>query len=382
MEASHVSEQPLNLFELLISQREDLIRSWMKRVRDDDRIPSAENLTSVLLRDHFPQLLNQIVLALAKHKSGLLDTDGAVTGVSRSEAAQAHVTMRFLSGYTLLETLRELGHLRSEIVSRGARSQVRPSEDELDILHSSFDEVMAMAADEINARTSNAKDVFHARLSHELGTPATAIVGCVDVIRNEPKDSEKFLKSLDVLSRNAELLVATVENLRDLSQLIFGRLRISLRSSDANEIAKLAAETIYHQGVEKKVEISLRLEPEGRKIVADPVKLHQALLNILNNAVKFTPEGGSIELRCQSDSDQVEFIVIDTGEGIAEEFLPFVFEQFRQESTSDRTRGLGIGLAIAREIVEGHGGQISVASPGKGLGSTFAIKIPVRTATH
>lgn len=373
---------PNSMFELLINDREILIQAWMKRVREDERIPSANELTSTLLRDHFPQLLNQIVLALAKHRSGVLETEAAVEGVSTSDAAREHINMRFLSGYTLIETLRELSHLRTEIVRRWSDSKLRPTPDELEILHASFDEVMSAAADEIHARMTAAKDVFHARLSHELSTPVTAIIGCVETLRSADKESEHFLRCIDLLSRNAELMVATVENLRDLSEMIFGRFRFGFRDCDANEVAKLAAETVHAISVDKAVDIVLKLEPSARHFIADPVKLHQALLNVLNNALKFTPKGGTVSLECRSTDEIVEFTVSDTGEGIAPDFLPYVFEQFRQESPTNRTHGLGIGLAITREIIENHGGRITAESPGKGLGAAFRIMLPVRSATH
>jgi PAS domain S-box-containing protein len=230
------------------------------------------------------------------------------------------------------------------------------------------------------AQTANRlKDEFLATLSHELRTPLNAVVGWTQVLARHPLDAAKMAHALEVIERNAVAQARLVDDLLDVSALTGGRARLVMRDSVVPAIVREAADSVRPLAAARGVTLHVRAPAELPPIPADSDRLRQAVWNLLTNAIKFTPSGGQVWLATRVTDGRLEITVTDTGSGIAPDFLPHVFEAFRQaDSGSTRTsRGLGLGLTIVRRIVEAHGGQVEVESKGTGHGSTFRLWLPV-----
>jgi PAS domain S-box-containing protein len=225
---------------------------------------------------------------------------------------------------------------------------------------------------------SRLKDEFLATLSHELRTPLNAVLGWTRMLRRGTVPPERADAVLDTIERNAAAQMQLVEELLDLSAMAAGGLRLNVTRVDLRDLLGGAVETIRPAADAHGLRVSLTIDPDVPEVAADPARLRQVLWNLLTNAVKFTPAGGSVHIGMSRGASDVELSVSDTGNGIAPDFLPHVFDAFRQaDSSSTRmVGGLGLGLAIVRHIVEAHGGTVSVRSDGPGRGSTFIIRLP------
>ena len=227
---------------------------------------------------------------------------------------------------------------------------------------------------------SRAKDNFIATVSHELRTPLNAIYGWVAMLRTGSLDSARQQHALQVIERNARAQSQVVEDLLDMSSIVHGRLRLDTRPVDLGAVVRAAVDLVAPAAGERKTSIIVRDPDRPLVVTGDPARLQQIVWNLVANALKFTPPEGRIEVTTQADGDRAVVTVSDDGEGIAPEFLPHVFERFRQE-TEQVTRlhsGLGIGLALARHLTELQGGTIEAHSPGKGRGSTFIVRFALR----
>jgi CheY-like chemotaxis protein len=225
------------------------------------------------------------------------------------------------------------------------------------------------------------KDEFLATLSHELRTPLSAILGWAHLLRVRPVGEAEMHQGLEVIERNARVQTELIEDLLDMSRIISGKMRLDIQLLHPISVIEAALETVKPAAGAKGIRITRLLDPTAGPINGDPNRLQQVVWNLLSNAIKFTPADGQVHVALERVNGHVEIAVTDTGIGIAPEFLPHVFERFRQADPS-RTRsakGLGLGLAIVKHLVELHGGSVRVSSPGEGKGATFAIHLP-RTA--
>ncbi len=222
------------------------------------------------------------------------------------------------------------------------------------------------------------KDEFLATLSHELRTPLSAIVGWVTLLQEEAL-SPSVAEGVEVIGRNARVQTKLVEDLLDMSRIISGKIRLDVQWVDLAEVIQAAAESIQPAADAKLIRLSLLLGNHHTRIRGDPGRLQQIVWNLLSNSVKFTPKGGRIWVELLLFGSRVEISVKDTGEGISPEFLPRLFGRFRQgdSSTTRHHGGLGIGLSIAKQLVELHGGSIAAKSDGPGRGATFTVHLPV-----
>ncbi len=223
------------------------------------------------------------------------------------------------------------------------------------------------------------KDEFLATVSHELRTPLSAIIGWSWVLRRRVLDAETS-KGLDVIHRNAETQARLVDDILDVSRIITGQMRIELRPADLATLVDEAVEVIRPSTAAKQIDVEVDRPPHGLSFIGDPDRIRQVVWNVLSNAVKFTGRGGAIRVAVRQQGSQFVVTVSDTGAGIEPAFLPLVFDRFRQadSSTTRRTGGLGLGLALVRSIVELHGGTVVASSDGAGTGATFTITLPVR----
>jgi signal transduction histidine kinase/ActR/RegA family two-component response regulator len=226
---------------------------------------------------------------------------------------------------------------------------------------------------------SQLKDEFLATLSHELRTPMTPILGWAQILQRSSNDPAKVLQAAEVIERNARAQNRIVDDLLDMSRIISGKVRLEVRLTDLADIADAALDTVAAAAAARGIRLEKDLQPGLPRVRADPHRMQQVLWNLLSNAIKFTGSGGSVSLTLRQAGLNLEIAVRDTGQGIAPNFLPHVFERFRQADSSNTRQhaGLGLGLAIVKELVELHGGHVRATSPGAGQGSTFSVSLPV-----
>jgi PAS domain S-box-containing protein len=234
------------------------------------------------------------------------------------------------------------------------------------------------AAREAADSANRAKDDFLATLSHELRTPAAAMIGWADLLKGGRLDSERTQKAIAALERSARAQAAVLNDLLDVSRVVRGVMRLDVRRTNLPEIISQAVDTIEPAVIAKRLHIRQSVEPGISIIDADPDRLRQILWNLLSNAVKFTPEGGWVEIDVAREDGFIRIRISDSGCGIAPEFLPFAFERFRQEdaSVSRIHGGLGLGLAIVQHLVQLHGWTVEAASEGQGCGAQFTVRLP------
>ena len=231
-----------------------------------------------------------------------------------------------------------------------------------------------------DARQANRmKDEFLAVLSHELRTPLNAIVGYVRLLRGGILTGDKAERGLETLERNALWLSQIVEDVLDVSRIIAGKIRLDVQPVELPLIVDNAVATVQPAADAKGVRVQTVVDPRVGPVSGDPGRLQQVVWNLVSNAVKFTGKGGRVQVRLERVNSHIEVVVSDTGIGIPPDFLPYVFERFRQAEagTTRKTGGLGLGLAIVRHIVEMHGGTVEATSPGAGQGATFRVRLPL-----
>ena len=228
-------------------------------------------------------------------------------------------------------------------------------------------------------RASRVKDEFLATLSHELRTPLNAILGWANILRLGKVQGEELKEGLDTIERNACVQSQLIEDLLDMSRIISGKVRLDVQRVDLPAVLKESIETVRATAEAKGVRLQAVVDPFAGPISGDPNRLRQVFWNLLSNAIKFTPKDGKVLVLLERVDLEVEARFIDTGQGIAAEFLPYVFDRFYQAdaSTTRRHGGLGLGLAIVKQLVELHGGNVHVKSGGIGQGATFAVHLPL-----
>ncbi|MEG4409074.1 ATP-binding protein [Microcoleus sp. MON2_D5] len=226
---------------------------------------------------------------------------------------------------------------------------------------------------------NRAKDEFLSILSHELRTPLNAILGWSTMLRQKNLSEDKVARALETIERNAKSQAQLIEDILDVSRIITGKLRLRVRPVNLVPVIESAIESVQLAAETKSIRLQSVLDSEAGPLLGDADRLQQVVWNLLSNAVKFTPKDGRVQILLQRVNSHVEITVSDTGAGISSDFLPFVFDRFSQhDSTTTRSYGgLGLGLAIVRQLVELHGGTVTVVSPGIGQGTTFTVKLPV-----
>ena len=229
-------------------------------------------------------------------------------------------------------------------------------------------------------RAGRMKDEFLATLSHELRTPMNAILGWAQIIRGGGNDPADVEEGMAVIERNARAQAQIIEDLLDMSRIISGKVRLDVGRVDLASTVAAAVATARPTAEAKGVSLSSVLDPlAGITVAGDAGRLQQVLWNLLSNAVKFTPKGGRVQVVLERAGSHLQIVVADTGEGIAADFLPLVFDRFRQadSTTTRRHGGLGLGLSIVKQLVELHGGSVRVESGGPGRGTTFVVALPI-----
>jgi CheY-like chemotaxis protein len=229
---------------------------------------------------------------------------------------------------------------------------------------------------------SRMKDEFLTLVSHELRSPLNAMLGYAAMLRHGKLDYQKVQKAADVIERSGKAQVQLIDDLLDTARIISGKLRLDVGPVDLAMVINESVQTICPAAVAKDISIQSDLNSEVGQITGDPSRLRQVIWNLLSNAVKFTPPGGRIGVCLERIDPHVCITVCDTGKGIRPDFLPYIFDRFRQaDAASARYGGLGLGLALVKYLVELHGGTVDAASAGEGQGATFRVTLPVRAVT-
>ena len=227
---------------------------------------------------------------------------------------------------------------------------------------------------------SRLKDEFLATMSHELRTPLNAILGWTTLLRTGRLDAPTAERALETVERNARAQKHLIDDLLDVARIVSGKAQLELTDFDPRQVVESALATMTPAAAARRITLTPELAANAAPVRADFARLQQVVCNLLSNAIKFTPEGGRVGLRLERGPADMQITVTDTGQGISGDFLPHVFDRFRQEdgSSSRRHSGLGLGLAIVRHLVELHGGGVAADSPGEGRGATFTVRIPAR----
>jgi PAS domain S-box-containing protein len=237
-------------------------------------------------------------------------------------------------------------------------------------------------AEETLAEANRLKDEFLGALSHELRTPLNAVLGWARLLARGDVPSHRVPHAIDVIERNAQVQARLVEDLLDLSSIVTGRLKLQVEPVDLGAVTIAALDAVRPAAEARQLDVLTDFSPTARWISGDPDRLRQIVWNLLSNAVKFTPVGGRISVTISEEQTGTRLTVSDTGRGIERDFLPRVFDRFSQaDGTEVRgMRGLGLGLAIVRELAEAHGGMVTAESDGPGKGATFSVVLPGRIA--
>ena len=231
---------------------------------------------------------------------------------------------------------------------------------------------------------SRVKDEFLSTLSHELRTPLTAIVGWIYLLRGGRLDDSARARALDAIDRNAGAQAQVISDILDLSRIVGAKFKLAVRPIQLSPVVAAAIETLMPAANARGITVQTNLDPSAGLVSGDTDRLRQVVWNLLSNAIKFTPKGGRVTVRVERADPNVLVVVEDTGVGISPQFLPHVFERFRQADSSNTRNhgGLGLGLAVVRHLVELHGGHVSAASPGEGEGATFTVTLPLLDPEH
>jgi PAS domain S-box-containing protein len=226
---------------------------------------------------------------------------------------------------------------------------------------------------------TRAKDEFLSVVSHELRTPLVPILGYLRQIRARPHDAEAVVRNCEIVERNARAQQQIIEDLLDSARIISGKFKLELAQADLRLVLEEAVEVVRPAAEVKLIDLTAQLDEAPRKMLCDALRLRQAVWNLLQNAIKFTPEGGRVALRVERNGRRVSLIVSDTGRGIEPDFLPAIFNRFSQKDMSNSRRhgGLGLGLSLSKQLIELHGGTIEAASAGAGQGATFTVTLPL-----
>jgi signal transduction histidine kinase/CheY-like chemotaxis protein len=311
------------------------------------------------------------------------------TGMAAASFPQGSVCMAahggvHLDGLALLVVIASFGVLGLALLASLFDARLEASAHILALSQATAEERQNMLTRERMARDeaehlSAMKDEFLATLSHELRTPLNAILGWASMLQRGVKDEATLRRGLDAIERNARAQGQLIDDLLDMSRIVSGTLRLDVQMVDLGKVIEAALGTVMPAVMAKKIELRTELRQNARLVLGDPGRLQQVLWNLLSNAVKFTPNGGVVGVELAYGDEQATIRVVDSGIGIDPDFLPHVFDRFRQQDASITRQhgGLGLGLAIVRQLVELHGGTIAVDSPGQGAGTTFTLHLPL-----
>ena len=365
---------------IFTTDRDLVVTSWNRWLERHSGRQAREVVGRSLLAS-YPDL---VLRGLDEHYRGALE-------------GHAYIASHLLHGYLLPMRPRVGGHLFATMRQR-ARIAPLLAEDAVVGTITAIDDVSERVASEHELRKQieaqeaarasaeaalRVKDDFLATLSHEIRTPLNAVLGWTRILRDRRLDPELVLRGIAVIDRNTTLQMRMVDDLLDTARIMAGKLRLQMEPVDLVPVSIAALDVVTPAAEAKGITLTRTLDPNVARIRGDADRLQQVLWNLLSNAVKFTEKGKTIEFRLEGAGPTVRITVRDTGKGISAEFLPFIFDRFRQADalSSRREAGLGLGLALVKELVALHGGTIDVLSEGHQKGTTFLVELPALVGT-
>lgn len=317
-------------------------------------------------------------LAIAREEGSVEDEGWRV----RKDGSRFWASVVITAVYDAQGTLRGFAKVTRDITDRKNAEETQRAliEQREARLHAEEEQRLAEASYHIAQEANRTKDEFLMTLSHELRTPMTAILGWSRMLPAMSPDNPVFQEAIDSIAAGALLQARLIDDILDVSRIVSGKLRLVPETFEVGHVIKDSVDGMNPTAYAKQITITTSLAPDLGLIVADPTRIQQVIWNLLSNAVKFTPRNGSVQVSARRTSSRIEISVRDNGEGIDPQFLPHVFEPFRQaESPQTRVHGgLGLGLSIVRYIAEAHGGTVTAESEGRGKGTTFTVTMPVR----
>jgi signal transduction histidine kinase/FixJ family two-component response regulator len=358
---------------------------------------TAELLTRAGVACHVCHAVNDVCLELASGAGAILLTEEALADPRLDDLAEALASQPPWSDISILlfagsdrsqaslrtlhklEVLRNVTLLDRPIRTAAVISTVRSALRGRQRQYELRDTLVALQRARLEAEHANRlKDEFLATVSHELRTPLNAILGWVAMLRQARFEPTRVASILEIVERNAKAQAQLIADVLDISRMISGRVKLEVTPVSLAGVICDAVDSIRPGAAARGIELHLDVD-EGPVAIADPDRLQQVVWNLLSNACKFTPEGGRIDVRLRADRTHATVTVADTGVGISSDFLPHVFDRFRQaEQGFTRSHGgLGLGLAIVKQLVEMHGGEVTATSEGPGKGATFEVRLPL-----
>ena len=304
--------------------------------------------------------------SVAKHESAVAAREKAV--VTREDA----VPLR----EEVIRAREEAARVKSELEQ--VMLQMREANERLVVAT-----VKAQTMTEEAEKANRLKDEFLSTVSHELRTPLNAVLGWARMLKSKELNQERATHGIETIERNASALAHIIDDLLDVSRIVAGKLHLVHYPVDLAGITQAAVDAVRPLAAAKSIQLQFSPDPSSTEVVSgDAGRLEQVVVNLLSNAIKFTPEKGRVDVSIKRAGPNLELAVEDTGEGISPDFLPRVFDRFRQAdgATSRRHTGLGLGLAIVRQLVELHGGTVSADSSGPGKGAKFTVRLPIVTS--
>ena len=321
-------------------------------------------------------------LAIAREQGSVEDEGWRV----RKDGSRFWALVVITAVYDAQGTLRGFAKVTRDITDRkeAEETQRALTEQREARLRAEEEQRLAEASYRIAQEANRTKDEFLMTLSHELRTPMTAILGWSRMLPAMSPDNPVFQEAIDSIAAGALLQARLIDDILDVSRIVSGKLRLVSETFEVGHVIKDSVDGMNPTAYAKQITITTSLAPDLGLIVADPARIQQVIWNLLSNAVKFTPRDGTVQVSARRTSSRIEISVHDNGEGIDPQFLPHVFEPFRQaESPQTRVHGgLGLGLSIVRYITEAHGGTVAVESEGRGKGTTFTVTLPVRAVSE
>jgi PAS domain S-box-containing protein len=362
---------------IIVTDEALLVRAWNPWIAAHTGLTTSEVIGRSLfevsptiaargLDEHYRRALEGEVRVLAHGFHKLLIPGRRPAGPGVAETTQSARIMPLLDRGHVVGTMTIIEDVSERVVSeRELRAQI----------------VIAERARVVAEDASKLKDEFLATLSHEIRTPLNAVLGWTQILRTRTNAGSPD-RGLEVIERNAMSQLRLVEDLLDMARIVSGKLRLDVKSVDVRSIVQAAIDVVEPGAAAKRVSLTSQFDDDGPVVNADVDRLQQAIWNVMSNAVKFTPSGGAVHVSVVRAASVVDITIADSGQGIGSDFLPYVFDRFRQadSSTSRRHGGLGLGLALTRQIIELHGGAIDVESDGVDRGSRFSIHLPVSDA--
>jgi PAS domain S-box-containing protein len=336
---------------------------------------SAERIFGWRAEEIIGQMITKIIPVDRLHEEPqILDR------IRRGERVDHFQTLRVRKDGTLIHVSVTISPIRAaDGTIIGASKVARDITEQLKLMSQRDELLEAERAARTQAeRTSRMKDEFLATLGHELRTPLNAILGWTTLLESETL-SPDAAEGVEVIARNARVQKQLIEDLLDMSRIISGKIRLDVQRVDVSAVIEAALATVRPAADAKNVRLHVTLDPLAGPVKGDPSRLQQVVWNLLSNAIKFTEKGGRVQVFLERVNSHVEITVADNGRGIKPEFLPHVFDRFRQEDASAARRhgGLGLGLSIVKQLVELHGGTVRAKSPGEGQGATFSLDLPL-----